>query len=116
VPIYGLEEHTDLPGALAPNGLYVLTGIPGGDHPLEVPASRLIRQLVLENQIMVGSVNTARDHYQLAVDDLETTSLLWGDHVEKLITDHYAYTDFQTAFNQNQQEAIKVVIDWPEKK
>ena len=102
--------------ALAPNGLYVLTGIPGGDRPLEVAASRLIRQLVLENQIMVGSVNAARDHYQMAVDDLETASLLWGDHVEKLITHHYAYTDFQAAFNQNLQDAIKVVIDWPAKK
>ena len=52
----------------------------------------------------------------MAVDDLETASLLWGDHVEKLITNHYVYTDFQAAFNQNLQDAIKVVIDWPAKK
>jgi threonine dehydrogenase-like Zn-dependent dehydrogenase len=99
--------------ALAPNGLYVLTGIPGGDRPLEVPASHLIRQLVLDNQLMVGSVNAARDHYQMAVDDLETADLLWGDHVGKLISHHFAYTDFQAAFNQNLQDAIKVVIEWP---
>ncbi len=99
--------------ALGPNGLYVLTGIPGGDRPLELDGSELIRQLVLDNQLMVGSVNAARDHYQMAVDDLETASLLWGDHVDKLITHHFAYTDFQAAFALNVPEAIKVVIDWP---
>lgn len=98
--------------ALAPNGLYVLTGIPGGDRPLEIPGSVLIRQLVLDNQVMMGSVNAARDHYQMAVNDLVSASLLWGDHVEKLITHHYSYSDFQAAFNQNLQDAIKVVIDW----
>jgi threonine dehydrogenase-like Zn-dependent dehydrogenase len=98
--------------ALGPNGLYVLTGIPGGDRPLELDGSELIRQLVLDNQLMVGSVNAARDHYQMAVDDLETSSLLWGDHVEKLITHHFSYTEFQAAFSLNVPEAIKVVIDW----
>jgi threonine dehydrogenase-like Zn-dependent dehydrogenase len=102
--------------ALAPNGLYVLTGIPGGDRPLEVSGARLIRQLVLENQLMVGSVNAARDHYQMAVDDLETASALWGEHVNKLITHHFAYSNFEAAFNQGLQDAIKVVIDWPDGK
>lgn len=101
--------------ALAPNGLYVLTGIPGGDRPLEVSGSHLIRQLVLDNQLMVGSVNAARDHYQMAVDDLEMSDLLWGDHVDKLISHRFAYNDFQAAFNQPLQDAIKVVIEWPAK-
>jgi threonine dehydrogenase-like Zn-dependent dehydrogenase len=101
--------------ALGPSGLYVLTGIPGGDRPLELDGAELIRQLVLDNQLMVGSVNAARDHYQMAVDDLQTASLLWGDHVEKLITHHFAYTDFQAAFALNVPDAIKVVIDWSAK-
>ena len=29
--------------ALAPNGVYVLTGIPGGDRPVELPGAELIR-------------------------------------------------------------------------
>jgi threonine dehydrogenase-like Zn-dependent dehydrogenase len=99
--------------ALAPGGLYVLTGIPGGERPLEVPGAHLIRQLVLENQLMVGSVNAARDHYQMAVDDLETASRQWGGHVDQLITHHFAYSDYQAAFALSLQDAIKVVIDWP---
>ncbi len=98
--------------ALGPSGLYVLTGIPGGDRPLELDGAQLIRELVLDNQLMVGSVNAARDHYQMAVDDLETAGLLWGDHVAKLITHHFGYADFQAAFALNTPDAIKVVIEW----
>lgn len=98
--------------ALAPNGLYVLTGIPGGDRPLEVPGSQLIRQLVLGNQLLVGSVNAARDHFQLAVDDLAAARLRWGDLVEELITHRYPYTDFLSALSQHPEGEIKVVVEW----
>ena len=55
--------------ALAKNGVYVLTGIPDGDHPLQIDGPELVRQLVLDNQVMLGSVNAARGHFQMAVDD-----------------------------------------------
>lgn len=98
--------------ALTPNGVYVLTGIPGGDRPLEIPGADLIRQLVLDNQVMVGSVNAARDHFQMAVDDLAHASLLWGDHVAQLITNRHPYTDFDTALHQHTSDEIKAVIEW----
>ncbi len=98
--------------ALAPNGLYVLTGIPGGDRPLEIPGSQLIRQLVLGNQLLVGSVNAARDHFQMAVDDLAAARLQWGDLVEELITHRYPYTDFMSAFGQHPEGEIKVAVEW----
>ena len=56
--------------ALARNGAYVITGIPGGDRPLQIAGAELVRQLVLDNQVMVGSVNAARGHFQMGVDDL----------------------------------------------
>lgn len=98
--------------ALAPNGAYVLTGIPGGDRPLQIDGADLIRQLVLQNQAMLGSVNAARDHFQMAVDDLSYAQLLWGDHVGKLITHHYPATDFEQALTTHEADEIKVVIEW----
>ncbi len=98
--------------ALGPNGVYVLTGIPGGDRPLQIDGAELIRELVLDNQVMFGSVNAARDHYQMAVDDLLHASLLWGDHVSKLITHRHPYTDFATALQQHPADEIKAVIEW----
>ncbi len=101
--------------ALAPNGVYVLTGIPGGERPLEIPGAELIRQLVLDNQVMVGSVNAARDHFQMAIDDLTYAHLLWGDHVAQLITHRYPYTDFESALHQHTPDEIKAVIEWDSK-
>ncbi len=100
--------------ALATDGVYVLTGIPGGDRPLEVPGAELIRQLVLGNQAMLGSVNAARGHFQMAVDDLADGHLRWGDHMEKLITHRHPYTDFETALTHHPDDEIKTVIEWGE--
>ncbi len=106
------ELEFNLLDALAPSGVYVLTGIPGGKRPLEIPAAELMRQLVLDNQVMVGSVNAARDHFQMAIDDLGHARLLWGDLLPQLITHHYPYTDFETALHQHEPDEIKAVIEW----
>ena len=98
--------------ALAPNGVYALTGIPAGDRLVEIKGAELIRGLVLKNQVMLGSVNAARDHYQMAVDDLAHAHLLWGDHVTQLITHHYPYTEFEAALRQHTADEIKAVIEW----
>lgn len=98
--------------ALALNGVYVLTGIPGGDRPVQIQGADLMRQLVLGNLVMVGSVNAARDHFQLAVDDLAVAHLRWGDHVNKLITSRYPAADFAKALHTHTPDDIKTVIDW----
>jgi threonine dehydrogenase-like Zn-dependent dehydrogenase len=77
--------------ALALNGIYVLTGIPGGDRPLQIPGAELIRQLVLDNQVMLGSVNAARGHFQMAADDLAQAHLRWGAHIASLITHQHSW-------------------------
>jgi threonine dehydrogenase-like Zn-dependent dehydrogenase len=98
--------------ALAPDGAYVLTGIPGGNRPLEIPGAQLIRQLVLNNQLMVGSVNASRDHFQMAVDDLGAARLRWGNHLDKLITHWHPSSDFPAAFDHHGSDEIKAVIEW----
>lgn len=98
--------------ALALNGVYVLTGIPGGNRPVQLPAAELIRQLVLMNQVMVGSVNAARDHFQMAVDDLALARSRWDKHVEGLITQRHPYTDFEGALRHHGDDEIKVVLEW----
>ena len=98
--------------ALARNGVYVLTGIPCGDRPLRISGAELIRRLVLSNQVMVGSVNAARGHFQMAVDDLSQAQLRWGAHVAGLITNHYPSSKFSELVNQHPPDAIKEVVEW----
>lgn len=97
--------------ALGTNGAYVLTGIPGGNRQLPVPAAALVRQMVLNNQIMLGSVNAARGHFQMAVDDLRAANRRWPDHTERLIQ-RYPVERAGDLFAHAQPDAIKEVIDW----
>lgn len=98
--------------ALARNGVYVITGIPEGDSPLQVPGGELVRNLVLDNQVMVGSVNAARGHFQMGADDLAQAHLRWGNHVAGLITNRYPFSQFAQLVEQHPPDAIKEVIEW----
>jgi threonine dehydrogenase-like Zn-dependent dehydrogenase len=106
------ELEFNLLDALALNGIYVLTGIPGGDRPLQIPGAELIRQLVLENQVMLGSVNAARGHFQMAADDLAQAHLRWGAQIAGLITHRYSWDQSAGLMDQHQPDAIKEVIEW----
>ncbi len=97
--------------ALGQSGVYVLTGIPGGTRPVEVPGAELLRQLVLDNQVIVGSVNAAPMHWEMAVDDLSHACKQWGGHVAKLITHSHPAADFAAALDHHADE-IKVVLEW----
>jgi len=101
--------------ALGVNGAYVLTGIPGDARPLNIPGGELIRQLVLDNQVMVGSVNAARGHFEQAVDDLRRAHERWGDHVAALITNRHAFDDVASALEHHGPDEIKVVVEWEQK-
>jgi threonine dehydrogenase-like Zn-dependent dehydrogenase len=98
--------------ALATNGIYILTGIPGGDRPLELQGAELVRRLVLGNQLMAGSVNASRDHYQMAVDDLGAARRRWEGLVGELLTTRVAAREFQKAFSSHDQNEIKATIEW----
>jgi threonine dehydrogenase-like Zn-dependent dehydrogenase len=98
--------------ALAQNGMYVITGIPAGDRPLQIPGTELIRQLVLDNQVMLGSVNAARGHFQMGVDDMAQAHLRWGTQIAGLITNRYAPDQFAGVMDQHPSDGIKEVIEW----
>ena len=98
--------------ALAVNGIYVATGIPGGNRPLNLPAGNLMKQLVLKNQVILGSVNASIQHYQMAVDDLRCCLQRWPATIKGVITDRVPYTDFSKALKQPSAEEIKVVVEW----
>lgn len=98
--------------ALGLNGVYVLTGIPGGERLLQLAGAELIRDLVLGNQVMVGSVNASRGHFQMAVDDLRNARLRWRDALTGLITHRYPWEDFSIPFARHEPDEIKAVIVW----
>lgn len=101
-----------LTDALARDGIYILVGIPGGEREIPVPGAELLRRFVLNNQVLVGSVNASRSHFQLAIDELECAYNRWGQHIGKLITHHFSSTQFTEALSIHDPEEIKVFVDW----
>lgn len=102
----------DLLAALGTNGVYVLTGIPGGQRPIDIAGAELMRQLVLRNQVMAGSVNASRAHFEMAVADLERAQEKWGDAIRQVITHRYPYPRFAEALAHHPADEIKAVVEW----
>ncbi|MCC6346868.1 MAG: glucose 1-dehydrogenase [Nitrospirales bacterium] len=98
--------------ALAVNGVYVLTGVPEGNRKVQIPGEELMRRLVMDNQIMLGSVNAAPGHFRMAVQDLSVARLRWGSLVERLITLRLAPDASGDIFHEHGTDEIKVVIQW----
>lgn len=108
IPSLGFE----LIDALGINGIYVLTGIPGDEHAIHIPGSELMRKIVLRNQIIFGSVNASREHFQMAVQDLGEADRRWNGHAARLITGRYHFQDYLEPLMNQDAEKIKSVIEW----
>ncbi|WP_437336250.1 glucose 1-dehydrogenase [Sorangium sp. So ce394] len=71
--------------ALAANGAFILTGIPAPRPAIDFDASGLMRDFVLQNQLMFGTVNAGRKSYEAAVRMLEQFLILFPDAARRVI-------------------------------
>ncbi len=71
---------------LAANGAMVMSGIPAQRGPVPAELSRWMRDLVLKNQAVLGTVNASRSAFESAVHRLEQFMALFPDAVLSLIT------------------------------
>ena len=79
----------DALGALGPNGLLVFTGVPAPGKPHPVDTGALMRDLVLKNQVVFGTVNASRSAYETALSELEQGMFLFPEGVRSLITQRH---------------------------
>jgi threonine dehydrogenase-like Zn-dependent dehydrogenase len=79
----------DLLRVLGTNGVFVMTGVPGHKGPAPVDTDGLMRNLVLKNQVILGTVNAGQDAFQAAIRDLGVFTTRWPGVVEKLITGRF---------------------------
>lgn len=102
----------DLLSALGRSGLYVLTGIPEGDRPIDIHGAVLMRNLVLGNQVVVGSVNASKRHFEMAVEDLARARDTWSGAIDRIITHRLPYTQFADVLSTHPEDEIKAVLEW----
>jgi glucose 1-dehydrogenase len=71
------------------NGIYVLTGVPGLQAFIEADPARLMREMVLKNQVLLGTVNAGPEAFAAALRDLDVFSRRWPAAVRTLIAGRY---------------------------
>jgi threonine dehydrogenase-like Zn-dependent dehydrogenase len=88
-------------------GISCLTGVSSGGRKLGVDLGQLNREIVLENDVVVGSVNANLNHYRQGAQALAEADLDW---LHRLVSRRVPLEKFQDAFTP-QQDDVKVVIE-----
>ncbi|MBI3786067.1 MAG: glucose 1-dehydrogenase, partial [Deltaproteobacteria bacterium] len=70
---------------LGTNAIFVFTGVPGRKAPVAVDTDLIMRNLVLKNQVLFGTVNANREAFENAIRDLGIFQKRWPNAVQTLI-------------------------------
>jgi threonine dehydrogenase-like Zn-dependent dehydrogenase len=99
--VFDVMEHN------AAYGVVCLTGVSPRGRNLTIDVGGLNRDLVLENDVVFGSVNANLDHYALAAQALARADRGW---LERLISRRVPLEDFEQALERRDDD-VKVVLD-----
>ena len=92
--------------AVRANGITCLTGVSTPDRTRTVDVGGLNRELVLENDVIFGSVNANRTHWEAAAKALQDADRAWLD---RLINRKVRLDDYQQALDRGRND-VKVVL------
>ncbi|MHB1534392.1 MAG: glucose 1-dehydrogenase [Acidimicrobiales bacterium] len=98
----------DLMEVSGQNGIVCLTGVSSGGRSLPIDAGLLNRHMVLENDVVFGSVNANRRHYEAGAEALAKADRAW---LARLVTRSVALDHWQEAY-QRQPGDVKVVLSF----
>jgi len=79
---------------LGANGIFVFTGVPAKGQDVDLDTGIIMKNLVLKNQIVLGTVNAALDAFQAAIRDLTAFHQRWPAALQALITGRYPIKAF----------------------
>lgn len=79
----------DVMRVLGTNGVFVFTGVPGRKAPVAVDTDLIMRNLVLRNQVVFGTVNAGRESFEDAIRDLGIFQQRWPQAVRSLISGRF---------------------------
>ena len=92
---------------LAPGGIVCLTGLSPAGGTLAVEAGSINRNLVLQNNAVLGSVNANHRHYEAAAEALAAADRTW---LERMITRRVPLESYAEAL-EAEPDDVKVVIE-----
>jgi hypothetical protein len=74
-----------------------------------IDTDRIMRNLVLKNQCVLGTVNAGKDAFENAVADLTAFYATWPDAVKSMITGRFPLDRFADPINN--QTGIKNIVE-----
>jgi threonine dehydrogenase-like Zn-dependent dehydrogenase len=89
-------------------GVVCLTGVGSGGRPGHLSPADMGREVVLQNNVIIGSVNANRRHFYRASEALAAADRDW---LSRLITRRVAPQDITQALERGPDD-IKVVVDF----
>jgi threonine dehydrogenase-like Zn-dependent dehydrogenase len=101
----------ELVNYMSRSSIYVMTGIPREELLIQVDAAQLLRQIVRYNQVLVGSVNSNRSHFEAALQDIPKINARFGGLLEGMITNRCKLEDYKHIFDSAGKNHIKTVLD-----
>ena len=78
---------------------------------IKVDAAQLVRQIVRYNQVVVGSVNSNRSHFEAALEDIPAIKSRLGGLLEEMITNRFKLEEYEQIFYSVDKNHIKTVIE-----
>ncbi len=97
----------DAIGTSTPGSIVCLTGISSGGRPLAVDMAALNKSMVLENDVVFGSVNANRRHYEKGAQALAGADPAW---LERLITRRVPLERWREALERRPDD-VKPIIE-----
>ncbi len=91
----------------APAGIVCLTGVSSGGHRMQIDLGLLNRTMVLENDVVFGTVNANRRHYEAASQALARADRGW---LARLITRRLPLDRWEEAFAPDAND-VKTVLE-----
>ena len=79
----------DMMKYLGTNGIFIFTGVPGRKAPVEVDTDLMMRNLVLKNQVVFGTVNAGREAFEASIRDIGVFSRRWPEEMKSMITGRF---------------------------
>lgn len=96
---------------LGPNGVLVLTGIPDAAGPATpLAGGALLRDVVLGNQAIVGSVNANRTYFEAGLGDLAEFEKRWPVAVGQMISSRRPIEEYAQVLTNRAPGSIKTVL------
>ena len=96
---------------LAPDAIAVLASVTGGEKRFDVDVATWNREMVLGNQVVLGTVNAGRGHFEAGVRSLQAMEARLPGWAGRIITRRVPFDDLDTILARSPND-IKTVLQF----